>query len=78
MKTARMRIIKHEAVAGCGSFEVRFADGREFFFGRSGFVRHLFPGRACSASNRPTLNSKPAIYEVGNAERGIYKFGNSN
>ena len=28
MKTARVRIIKHEAVPGCGSFEVRFADGR--------------------------------------------------
>jgi hypothetical protein len=28
MKTTRVRIIKHEAVAGCGSFEVRFADGR--------------------------------------------------
>jgi hypothetical protein len=24
----RVRIIKHEAVPGCGSFEVRFADGR--------------------------------------------------
>jgi len=29
MKTARVRIIKHETVPGCGSFEVRFADGRE-------------------------------------------------
>jgi hypothetical protein len=28
MKTTRVRIIKHEAVAGGGSFEVRFADGR--------------------------------------------------
>lgn len=28
MKVARARIIKHEAVAGSGSFEVRFADGR--------------------------------------------------
>jgi hypothetical protein len=29
-----MRIIKHEAVPDCGSFEVRFADGREsrFFY----------------------------------------------
>ena len=28
MKTARVRIIKHEAVPDCGSFEVRYADGR--------------------------------------------------
>jgi hypothetical protein len=26
---ARIRIVKHEAVPGCGSFEVRFPDGRE-------------------------------------------------
>jgi hypothetical protein len=34
MKNARARIIKHEAVAGCGSFEVRYADGRpsQFFY----------------------------------------------
>lgn len=29
MKSARIRIIKHEAVPQCGCFEVRFADGRE-------------------------------------------------
>jgi hypothetical protein len=30
----QIRIIKHEAVADCGSFEVRFADGRasRFFY----------------------------------------------
>ena len=28
--TDRIRIIKHEAVPDCGSYEVRFADGREF------------------------------------------------
>ena len=27
--TDRTRIIKHEAVPGCGSIEVRFPDGRE-------------------------------------------------
>jgi hypothetical protein len=34
MKTARIRIIKHEAVPGCGSFEVRYADGRasQYFY----------------------------------------------
>jgi hypothetical protein len=32
--TADIRIIKHEAVPECGSFEVRFGDGREsrFFY----------------------------------------------
>jgi hypothetical protein len=24
----RVRLIKHEAVAGCGSYEIRFPDGR--------------------------------------------------
>jgi hypothetical protein len=30
----RIRLIKHEAVPGCGSFEVRFADGRssQYFY----------------------------------------------
>ena len=32
MKIARIRVIKHEAVPGCGSFEVRFADGRESIY----------------------------------------------
>jgi hypothetical protein len=38
MKTARIRVIKHEAVPQCGSFEVRFADGRDsiyFYWGES-------------------------------------------
>ena len=32
--TADIRIIKHEAVPECGSFEVRFGDGRQskFFY----------------------------------------------
>jgi hypothetical protein len=31
---SRVRIIKHEAVPGCGSFEVCFADGRvsQYFY----------------------------------------------
>ena len=34
MKNARVRIIKHEVVPQCGSFEVRFADGRpsQYFY----------------------------------------------
>ena len=37
--TDRIRIIKHEAVPDCGSYEVRFGDGRAskfFYWGRSG------------------------------------------
>ena len=30
--TDRIRIIKHEAVPGCGSFEVRFPDRASMFF----------------------------------------------
>jgi hypothetical protein len=30
--TDRVRIIKHEAVPQCGSFEIRFPDGRESFY----------------------------------------------
>ena len=37
----RIRIIKHEAVPKCGSFEVRFADGRESKF----FYWDVIPGR---------------------------------
>jgi hypothetical protein len=35
MKTSRIRILKHEPVPGCGSFEIRFLDGREsvYFIG---------------------------------------------
>jgi hypothetical protein len=37
----RIRIIKHEAVPGCGSFEVRFADGRSSRY----FYWEDIPGR---------------------------------
>ena len=33
----KIRVIKHEVVPGCGSYEVRFPDGRpskDFYFGR--------------------------------------------
>ena len=42
----RIRIIKHEAVPRCGSFEVRFSDGREskFFFWDDAPSRRLREG----------------------------------
>jgi len=41
--TDRIRIIKHEIVPDCGSFEVRFADGRESKF----FYRMTWQGAGC-------------------------------
>jgi hypothetical protein len=40
-----IRIITHEAVPGCGRFEVRFADGREsqFFYWDDISARRLRP-----------------------------------
>ena len=39
--TDRIRILKHEAVPNCGSYEVRFADGRASMF----FYWDDVPGR---------------------------------
>ena len=43
--TDRIRIIKHEAVPDCGSFEVRFGDGRasKFFYWDDQPSRRLRP-----------------------------------
>ena len=40
-----VRIIKHEAVPGCGSFEVRFCDGRPscYFYWEDNPSRRLRP-----------------------------------
>jgi hypothetical protein len=43
--TDRIRLIKHEAVPGCGSFEVRFADGRGSVY----FYFEDLPGRQLRA-----------------------------
>ena len=34
MHTRRIRVIKHESVPGCGSFEIRFQNGRpsQYFY----------------------------------------------
>ncbi len=41
-----IRLIKHEAVRGCGSFEVRFPDGKpsRFFYWDDEVSRRLRPG----------------------------------
>jgi hypothetical protein len=43
--TDHIRIIKHEAVPKCGSFEVRFSDGRpsKFFYWEDEKSRRLRP-----------------------------------
>jgi hypothetical protein len=45
MPTHRIRIIRHEAVQKTGSFEVRFADGRDsrFFYFDDVLARRLRP-----------------------------------
>ena len=45
--TDRIRLIKHEAVPGCGSFEVRFADGRLSKY----FYFDDVPGPACGPNS---------------------------
>ena len=50
----RVRIIKHEAVPGCGNFEVRYPDDRpsEFFYWDDVAARRLSPGaRYCAGTS---------------------------
>ena len=51
MMTDRIRIIRHEAVPDCGSFEVRFGDGRasKFFYWDDVPARRLRPEILTSA-----------------------------
>ena len=64
MKTARIRIIKHEAVPGCGSFEIRFADGRESIY----FYWDDIPARRL----RPeTLERETALEKAKAAARAV-------
>ena len=48
---ANVRLIKHEAVPKCGSFEVRFSDGRpsEYFYWEDLPGRRLRPDLVTSA-----------------------------
>ena len=57
--TDRIRIRKHEAVPGCGSFEVRFADGRESKY----FYWDDLPGRRM----RPEIMAREAALEAAKA-----------
>ncbi len=57
--TDRIRIIKHQAVPGCGSFDVRFPDGRESQF----FYWDDVPARRL----RPELLDRETALEKANA-----------
>ena len=55
--TDRIRIIKHEAVPDCGSFEVRYADGRPSRY----FYWDDLPGRRL---NPETLDRDTALEQA--------------
>ena len=57
----RIRIIKHEAMPQCGSFEVRFADGRESKY----FYWDDLPSRRL----RPETLTREAARTLARAER---------
>ena len=62
MKIARVRIIKHEAVPRCGSFEVRFADGRDSIISIGMAPRRLEP---------ETLDRETALTEAKAVARSV-------
>jgi hypothetical protein len=64
MKTARVRIIKNEAVPQCGSFEVRYADGRpsQFFYWDDIPARRMRP---------ETLDRETALEKAKAAARAV-------
>ena len=53
------RIIRHEVVPGCGSYDVRFADGRESKF----FYWDDLPSRRL----RPEIPTREAVLEQAEA-----------
>ena len=59
----RMRIIPHEAVPLCGSFEVRFPDGRQsrYFYWDDIAGRRLRPDMVDSAAARQAAQSLARI-----------------
>jgi hypothetical protein len=66
--TDRIRIIRHEPVPKCGSYEVRFPDGRpsKYFYWEDLPGRRLSPGQA---------DSKQALEEARAFARAFVRFG---
>ncbi len=63
MHTSRIRVIKHEAIPGCGSFEVRFHNGRpsQYFYWDDLPSRRLWP---------ETLDRETALEQAKALARG--------
>jgi hypothetical protein len=69
--TDRIRIIKHEAIPGCGSFEVCFADGRVSQY----FYFDDLPGRRL----RPQMLTREQALEAATAlARGAVNYATAN
>jgi hypothetical protein len=66
--TDRIRIIRHEPVPKCGSYEVRFPDGRlsKYFYWED------LPGRGLSPDQ---ADSKQALEEAKAFARAFVRFG---
>jgi hypothetical protein len=56
----KVRLIKHEVVPGCGSYEVRFPDGR--------------PSRFFYFENLPSRRLRPDLVEQATAEQDAKAF----
>ena len=64
----RVRLIKHEAVPNCGSYEIRFPDGRPSKY----FYWEDIPGRRLSPDQ---ADSKQALEEAKAFARAFVRFG---
>jgi hypothetical protein len=60
MGMSTVRLIRHEAITGCGSFEVRFDDGRSSVF----FYFEDLPSRRL----RPDLIDRETALELARAK----------
>ena len=66
--TDRIRIIRHEPAPKCGSYEVRFPDGRPSKY----FYWEDIPGRRLSPDQ---ADSKQALEEAKTFARAFVRFG---
>ena len=66
--TDRIRIIRHEPVPKCGSYEIRFPDGRPSKY----FYWEDIPGRRLSPDQ---ADSKQALEEAKAFARAFVRFG---
>lgn len=66
-----IRIIRHEAIPECGSFEVRFSDGRESVY----FYFEDNPGRRLRSDQVSSTEALEQARELARAERDKEKPG---